>query len=374
MKRIRNYSISGSKYFILGVIFLVTVIITFISMKFEQIMPSATTMADATLPTVAMDTEAGTQYNVLHGYTSELDSTLFYGNITPVNKDRKLAITINTYGEDVESVGYKIRSLEDKSLIENTEVSGYQVTDNKINVTLNIKNLLDTGKEYALEVVLKTKKHDAVYYYTRIMYGTDYNLQKKLDFVRDFNACTFDSARLKDIGGYLETSSVGDNTNYGKVNINCSLSQIGWGDLEPYIESEITPEIISINDDVAIIRLDYRVGAANDYSSSDTYNVNEYYRIRQTNSGFYLLNFEREMNQVLMRRMTLLLQQRLILELILQHMLTVLLMKREYIPILSIRGHCGVLAAVHRHLQGYFHSGVRKLILSEKIMMPITLR
>ena len=56
MKRIRNYSISGSKYFILGVIFLVTVIITFISMKFEQIMPSATTMADATLPTVAMDT------------------------------------------------------------------------------------------------------------------------------------------------------------------------------------------------------------------------------------------------------------------------------------------------------------------------------
>ncbi len=70
MKRIRNYSISGSKYFILGVIFLVTVIITFISMKFEQIMPSATTMADATLPTVAMDTEAGTQYNVLHGYTS----------------------------------------------------------------------------------------------------------------------------------------------------------------------------------------------------------------------------------------------------------------------------------------------------------------
>lgn len=34
-------------------------------------------MADATLPTVAMDTEAGTQYNVLHGYTSELDSTLF---------------------------------------------------------------------------------------------------------------------------------------------------------------------------------------------------------------------------------------------------------------------------------------------------------
>ena len=194
MKRIRNYSISGSKYFILGVIFLVTVIITFISMKFEQIMPSATTMADATLPTVAMDTEAGTQYNVLHGYTSELDSTLFYGNITPVAKDRKLTVTINTYGEDIEGVAYKIRSLEDKSLIENTEVSDYDNAGSSINVTFNIKNLLDTGKEYALEVVLKTKKHETVYYYTRIVYGVDYDLQKKLDFVMDFNACTFDDS------------------------------------------------------------------------------------------------------------------------------------------------------------------------------------
>lgn len=298
MKRIRNYSISGSKYFILGVIFLVTVIITFISMKFEQIMPSATTMADATLPTVAMDTEAGTQYNALHGYTSELDSTLFYGNITPVAKDRKLTVTINTYGEDIEGVAYKVRSLEDKSLIENTEVSDYDNAGSSINVTFNIKNLLDTGKEYALEVVLKTKKHEAVYYYTRIVYGVDYDLQKKLDFVMDFNACTFDDSRLKDISGYLETSSSGDNTNYGKVNINCSLSQVGWGDLDPYVESDIMPEVISVDDDVAILRLSYRVGAANDYSSSDTYTVSEYYRIRQTNSGFYLLNFEREMNQV----------------------------------------------------------------------------
>lgn len=157
MKRIRNYSISGSKYFILGVIFLVTVIITFISMKFEQIMPSATTMADATLPTVAMDTEAGTQYNALHGYTSELDSTLFYGNITPVAKDRKLTVTINTYGEDIEGVAYKIRSLEDKSLIENTEVSDYDNAGSSINVTFNIRIFLIPGKSMRLRLCLRQR-------------------------------------------------------------------------------------------------------------------------------------------------------------------------------------------------------------------------
>ena len=128
MKKIRNYNISGSKYFILAVIFLVTIVITFISMKFEQIMPSATTMADATLPTVAMRTNEGTEFNLLHGYTLEIDSTLFYGNITPVNKDRKLPIVIHTYGEDVEEVSYRIRSLDDKSLIENTTAFLIQIS------------------------------------------------------------------------------------------------------------------------------------------------------------------------------------------------------------------------------------------------------
>ena len=168
MKKIRNYNISDSKYFILAVIFLVTIVITFISMKFEQIMPSATTMADATLPTVAMRTNEGTEFNLLHGYTLEIDSTLFYGNITPVNKDRKLPIVIHTYGEDVEEVSYRIRSLDDKSLIENTTVTDYTEDGDAINAILNIKNLIDTGKEYALEVVLKTKNHDAVYYLSLI--------------------------------------------------------------------------------------------------------------------------------------------------------------------------------------------------------------
>lgn len=298
MKKIRNYNISGSKYFILAVIFLVTIVITFISMKFEQIMPSATTMADATLPTVAMRTNEGTEFNLLHGYTLEIDSTLFYGNITPVNKDRKLPIVIHTYGEDVEEVSYRIRSLDDKSLIENTTVTDYTEDGDAINAILNIKNLIDTGKEYALEVVLKTKNHDAVYYYTRIMYGGEYDLQKKIDFVLDFNSATFDQSRSKEIAGYLETSSLGDNTNYGKVNINSSISQVNWGDLEPFVESDIVPEVISVTDDVAIVRLDYKVGAPNAYDSNDTYRVSEYYRIRQTSTGFYLLNYEREMNQI----------------------------------------------------------------------------
>ncbi len=41
------------------------------------------------------------------------------------------------------------------------------------------------------------------------MYGGEYDLQKKIDFVLDFNSATFDQSRSKEIAGYLETSSIG---------------------------------------------------------------------------------------------------------------------------------------------------------------------
>jgi len=291
-------AVAGSKYFILGLLFIVTVVVTFVSMKFEQIMPSATTMATASLPTVAMKTDEGMEYNLLHGYTVDLDATLAYGNITLVNQNKKLPVVVHTYGEKVTGVSYKIRDLRDNSLIENTKINDFSIENNEINVVLNIKNLIDSNVEYALQIVLETDKHEEINYYTRFITGSDYEIQSKFDFVLDFNACTFDEDRLSEISQYLETSRSGDNTNFGKVNINCSLAQVGWDGLNPYVESQIIPTLIAVKDDVAIISLSYRIGAANAYASNDSYYVNEYYRIRKTKNGFYLLNFDRETSQI----------------------------------------------------------------------------
>lgn len=298
LKFSKNETTGTTKYFVLGLVFLVTVLVTFFSMKFEQVTPSATTMDDSSLPTVMMLTDEGTEFNLLHGYTVELDACLMYGNITPVSLNKKLPISVNTYGENVNSITYIIRNLSDKSLIEKTEVENLERDGDKIKAVFNIKNLIDSNREYAMEIVLNTDKHDEIHYYTRIITGGEYKLQDKINFVMDFNECTFDDSKLKNISTYLETSKAGDNSNYGKVNINCSLSQVGWGTLSPFVESEIVPTIISINNEIGIISLNYRVGAVNNYASYDSYNVSEYYRVRQTNNGFYLLNYEREMNQI----------------------------------------------------------------------------
>ena len=289
---------SSSKYIFLGVLFIATMVVTFLSMGLETVTPSATTMTEATLPVISMLTDEGTEFNPLHGYTAAINQALTNDSLTPIAQNRKLDIVIYSYGADVQEVSYKVRSLSDNSLIENTKVNTLNRDDNKITATLGIKNLIDDNVQYALEIMIKTSAHDEIYYYTRIVTGENYELDKKFEFVKYFNACTLNPGRLNEIQKYLETLSSGNNSNYGKVNINSSLSQVGWGEITPYIESQLVPKVKEISKDVAIITLNYRAGAVNEYDSYDSYNVYEYYRIRQTNSGFYLLNYEREANQI----------------------------------------------------------------------------
>ena len=128
----RNDKKAGSKGILLGILFIVTMVVTFLSMGLETVIPSATTMTEATLPVVAMLTGDGTEFNSLHGYTVAINQALMNDTLTPVPQNRKQDIVIHTYGAEVSEVSYKVRSLSDSSLIENTKVNELERDTDKI--------------------------------------------------------------------------------------------------------------------------------------------------------------------------------------------------------------------------------------------------
>lgn len=285
------------KYIILAVAFMVTVVVTFISMNYETSAISTMTMTQATLPVVMMQTEEGQLFNRLYGYTQKVDASMMGETLTPLPTDKKLSVVVDLYGQELEGVSYKVRDLSDLSLIENTKVEDYTQDESRADVVLNIKNLIDNNKEYLLEVTISTKKQEEIYYYTRIISGTDFQVQDKLNYVLELNSYAYDQTQLKNLTQYLETTSSGDNSNFGKVNIHSKQSQVGWGELGPFIESDRIPSITQIGQETAEITIDYMVGAENDNNSYDTYRVKDYYKIRQSGSKLYLLDYEREAGQ-----------------------------------------------------------------------------
>ena len=108
-------------------------------------------------------------------------------------------------------------------------------------------------------------------------------MQDKLNYVLELNSYAYDQTQLKNLTQYLETTSSGDNSNFGKVNIHSKQSQVGWGELGPFIESDRIPSITQIGQETAEIIIDYMVGAENDNNSYDTYRVKDYYKIPAVN-------------------------------------------------------------------------------------------
>ena len=101
-------------------------------------------MASATLPVAYTEVE-GMQVNRMQGYTQEMDANYVRDSITPLPQDRKLAVLIQEYGNEIRSVSYEVRSIDTTRLVEDTQVMDFSQSDGYFRVVLPIKDLLEQG-------------------------------------------------------------------------------------------------------------------------------------------------------------------------------------------------------------------------------------
>ena len=254
-------------------------------------------MPPATYPLVYMKV-SGQTVNCLHGYQSEMDEAYMRDTITPLEEGRNLGIEIQKYGADIRGVSYEVRSSDGTRLIENTQLTDFSESNDRIVAYFTIKDLIQQGLEYNLCIQVELFSGQKINYYTRIMYVEDYHVEEKINFVRKFHEDTFDKENASEnLALYLEPDSTGDNSTFQKVNIHSSLSQVTWGDLKVKKETEAVVNIKEMMQQTASFYLHYRV-SIQDNGDKSQYLVDEYYRIRYTTDRIYLLDFDREMTQI----------------------------------------------------------------------------
>lgn len=255
-----------------------------------------TEMADATLPVVSLYIE-GMEINELRGYTQEMDGVFMRDAVTPIGKERILPIRVRIYDTKIDGISYEIRSLDMDRLVSDTVVEDYKEEKSQITADLAIQNLLEENEEYLLILKLSSGK-DTIYYYTRIIEEKDCHGGECAGFAMDFHEKTFDKDAADSLATYLEPDASGDNTTLAKVDIHSSLKQVAWADFEGERLTAPVPSIKEINSSYTVVILEYLVASAGLNGELEYYNVEEYYRIRYTNERMYLLNYERNMEQI----------------------------------------------------------------------------
>lgn len=254
-------------------------------------------MADATFPVIVME-KNGVSYNALYGYRNAMDTALLRDSITVLGGNRNAGFIVQTFGKAVTGISIEVRSIDGTRLIENTELTEYEVNGTEIHGTVALKDLLEKDTEYMLTFLLRTEGDEALYYYTRVIWSDNLHADEELAFVADFHERLYNRERARELTKYLETNAaLQDNQSFHYVNIHSSFRQITWGDLP--VKEEVSPQIrlTEIAPQTASLLMDYIVSTS-EGKNKTYYQVREYYRLRYTPDRMYLLDYERNMVQI----------------------------------------------------------------------------
>ena len=253
-------------------------------------------MGEATLPLIYMS-QGEDKINCLHGYLKEMQGSSMRDTITPLEEGRKLEITVEKYDCEIERLSFEVRSVDGERLVESTEITQYREDKERIEAEFTVKDLIEDNEEYNLVLLLEDDNGRTIRYYTRMIQAANYSTKEKLAFVKDFHNRTYNKDAAQALTKYLESNSEGDNSSYSYVDIHSSFHQITWGDLQITEEWEPVYSIKEIGPSIANIKLDYLVSTPNG-KLKNYYNVEEYFRIRYTPERVYLLDYERDMQQI----------------------------------------------------------------------------
>ena len=282
------------KPIVLTVVFLVSMIVfSILTNKVNKDL--TTTMGEASLPVVHFVYEEKA-INELHGYVEEMDMLSMRDGLMPIGEDRVLNLEIMTYGNEIDNLSYKIRSMDSERLLVEEDKAEITTTQGKVACQIHLPSLFEDNQEYNMELVI-TLGDKEVYYYTRIVRALDAYTSETLDFAMTFHDYTFRDDADTFIPTYMDPAT-GDATNLSYVDLSCTLRQITWADFTGVKLTEPVASFKEINSSYNVITLNYVMTNVNENNEVEYYNVEEYYRLRQTPTRVYVLNFERRMNQV----------------------------------------------------------------------------
>lgn len=253
-------------------------------------------MAQATLPVVTTQYN-GIDINRMYGYVKDMDLSCMRDSITPLMSGRRMKLDIDTYGATVLGIAYEVRAVDSGRLIEDTTIENFFVDARHIESDIVIKDLIENNKEYEFILKLELANGALIKYYTRIISPEEYHISDKLEYVSDFSNRTFNKAAAEELTMYLEPSSQGDNTTFGKVDIHSNFNQVTWGDLRPLKVTDPVITVKELSSMTGSFIVDYYVSTT-DEEDIKYYKVKEFYRIRYSKERMYLLDYERTMDQI----------------------------------------------------------------------------
>lgn len=290
---------TGKKIAVLLLVFVAAAVIYFVRPFGRRADGSAgtvyTAMEDAAYP-VVYPYMMGREMAPLFGHMEEMAVTADRDSLIILPENRQLSIRME-YAKQVAALRYEIRSLDMTHLVERTELSGWSAKDGEIRTGLPIQNLLTRDVEYRLGLNAVLSDGTSLWYFTRIKETDNAHIGEMLSLAEEFSSKTLDYRAAQDLTVYMESSPNSDNSSFGNVTLKNSFDLITWGKLGVERSGAVHMTLKELAGDLANIQMEYFVTREDD-GTDELFAVSENFSMKWTTQRIYMMDYNREMDQL----------------------------------------------------------------------------
>lgn len=275
---------------ILTVIFVIAVVI-FSYLTNQGNTSMSADMGAAVLPRISFETE-GYVVNSLPAYEDDMEITSVRDTVTLV-KNNRLELHISHLDEYAAKMTCQVYSLDGSECFYNEVVKD---VGEETAISFGTGSFLN--KERVMKLTLHMEGND-VYYYTRIKSDENCDYKECLDFVTEINQNVLDKRNQEALNTLLETNATLGGSGLHYVNIYSSVDDVTWGSLVPEVASQIRYDVKEAGEMYVSVQLSYRVSCQEAESEENAlYDVREFFRVRKYLNEMYLLDYERNAEQI----------------------------------------------------------------------------
>ena len=259
-------------------------------------------MGAPALPRISFTVD-GRQVNILSGYVGDMEITAMRDTITPLESDGTLQMNLEADGNEISSIKYEVYSLDGGETYKTGQLEN--VTPEEP-MALELNDALGESVQEAVLKVILTVGEEEISYYTRIERPDEITAAGALEFAQDFHTKALEKSAAEELAVYLEPGEESDNSTYQTVNIHSDITHIQWGDLNPEVQGEVRWSIKESNSVYTSLLAKYQVSCEDDNGEVQMYDIKEFFRVRLSGDTVYLLDYNRDMQQVFNANLTVL--------------------------------------------------------------------
>jgi uncharacterized protein YvpB len=253
---------------------------------------------ESSFPVIFVRNEGEDLYNVMHGYSGEINTATISKGISIIVADKTIKLNIEDKLDSITNLEYSLYDL-----VMGIEVGGKNITSDikrgnngikQIEIVFDDSVPFSEGKQYELRIIAKTGSKSATYY-TDVLYSSNNKAESHMKFAMDFSNKSFDSSFAEELSWYLETKKgyTWDN-DFSKTTIYDPIAAVMWENLSVEKIYSPLPVIKQVSDNITVVELKYLVKMLD--KKYQYYNVTESYYLSTYNDVIYMNGYERTLD------------------------------------------------------------------------------